>query len=371
MYYCPNCKRKFRQYQRRCPDCNTPCRHNDNNLIFLIIILAALFLGLVILAISITGPKDSENENTNSESSSVLESSSVSDSSAGQASSAGTLPSVPSSSEPIPPTSTPVPPTSVPTPPTDPGPSGIGMYTRAELEAMDRTYSDSGFGAGRAPNHGRPSVPVTEQNKYSKYDAHFIGADTNVTYLTFDCGYEYYAKDENGNKYPVTGKILDVLKEKGVKAVFFVTMDYVESEPALVRRMIDEGHTVGNHSNNHPVMPKQTIDKMEYEVMSLHNYVLEKFGYKMTLFRPPTGAYSIQSLAVLQNLGYKTLLWSFQHYDFDPEKQPFDTAYKTITNNAHNGCIFLLHAVSEANAAVLGDVIDYLRSNNYRIELFS
>ena len=134
-------------------------------------------------------------------------------------------------------------------------------------------------------------------------------------------------------------KILDVLKEKGVKAVFFITMDYVKAEPGLVRRMIDEGHAVGNHTNKHPVMPAQTIDRMEYEVMSLHDYVLENFGYKMTLFRPPTGAYSIQSLAVLQNLGYKTLLWSFQHYDYDTANQPSEkTAYNVITQNSHNGC---------------------------------
>lgn len=368
MYYCPNCKRKFRQYQRRCPDCNTPCRHNDNPLIVLIVFLAVLFLGLIIFALVITGPQNSEEQNPTPGSSSQLLSSSVPDSSGTQDSSAATVPSS------VPPTTLPVPPTSVPTQPTNPGSSGIGLYTRAELEAMDKTYATGGFGAGRAPNHGRPSVPVTEQSKYADYDAYFIGADTKVTYLTFDCGYEYYATDSTtGQKYAVTARILDVLKEKGVKAVFFVTMDYVESEPNLVRRMIDEGHAVGNHTNNHPVMPAQTIEKMEYEVMSLHNYVLEKFGYKMTLFRPPTGAYSIQSLAVLQNLGYKTVLWSFQHYDYDtaPGKQPFNTAYATITNNTHNGCIYLLHAVSEANAAVLGDVIDYLRTNGYSIPLFS
>lgn len=237
---------------------------------------------------------------------------------------------------------------------------------------MDKTYNTGGFGAGRGQNHSRPSAPVTEQQKYSQYDAYFIAEDTNVVYLTFDCGYEHYATNANGQKYPVTGKILDVLKEKGIKAVFFVTMDYVEMEPVLVQRMIDEGHVIGNHSNNHPVMPSLTIEKMEYEVMSLHDYVLEHFGYKMTLFRPPTGAYSVQSLAVLKNLGYKTVLWSFQHYDYDTNDQPSNTtAYNTITKNAHNGAIFLLHAISEANAAVLGDVIDYLHTEGYTINLFS
>ena len=105
-----------------------------------------------------------------------------------------------------------------------------------------------------------------------------------VIYLTFDCGYEYTATDDNGQQYRVTERILDVLKEKNVKAVFFVTMYYCKMNPDLVQRMIDEGHAVGNHTNNHPVMPAQTIDKMVYEVTSLETYVKENFGgYQMTL----------------------------------------------------------------------------------------
>lgn len=366
MYYCPNCKKKFRQYRRRCPICNGPCYRKDNRTILLIVTVGVLFLlliGLIILLGSTTDTSQDE-----SASSSIL--SSAADSSGTSPSSSVPASSGTQDSSGTPPSSS-IPASSVPE---SSGPlvSGIGMYTRAELEAMDPTYNEGGFGAGRAQNHARPYTPVSEQSKYVQYDAYFIGEDTKNAYLTFDCGYEYYATDANGQKYPVTGKILDVLKEKDVKAVFFITMDYAEMEPELVQRMIDEGHVVGNHSNNHPVMPKQTIDKMEYEVMSLHDYVLTNFGYKMHLFRPPTGAYSVQSLAVVQNLGYKSVLWSFQHYDYDTEDQPSEkTAYNTITQNAHNGVIYLLHAISEANAAVLGDVIDYLRTEGYSIQLFS
>ena len=373
MYYCPNCKKKFRQYRRRCPDCGGPCHRKDNRAILLIVGVGVLFLILVGLIILLCNPGGSNEQSNDGSTSSFLSSitSSTPASSGTQESSAPPASSIPPTSS-IPPETSVPPVTTAPPATSGSTSSGIGLYTRAELEAMDTTYNKGGFGAGRGSNHSRPYTPVSEQQKYAQYDAHFIGADTNTAYLTFDCGYEYYATDNNGQKYPVTGKILDVLKEKNVKAVFFITMDYAEMEPALVRRMIDEGHTVGNHSNNHPVMPAQTIDKMEYEVMSLHDYVLENFGYKMNLFRPPTGAYSVQSLAVLQNLGYKTVLWSFQHYDYDTNDQPsLDTAYKTIANNSHHGVIYLLHAISEANAAVLGDVIDNLRTEGYNIELFS
>lgn len=373
MYYCPNCKKKFRQYRRRCPICGGPCRHNDNRAIMLIATVGVLFLlliGLIILMGSI-GSVNIETSESSSLLSSAPESSGTEGSSVPPESSAPPASSVPPASSNPPASSTP--PASSNPPATSPVVSGLGIYTRAELEAMDTTYNEGGFGAGRAPDHQRPSYVVAEQKKYEQYGGLFIAPDDNTVYLTFDCGYEYYATDENGDKYPVTGKILDVLKEKNAKAVFFVTMDYVNMSPDIVQRMVDEGHVLGNHTVYHPVMPSKSIDRMEREVMNLHNHILEKYGYKMTLFRPPTGAYSVQSLAVVQNLGYKSVLWSFQYYDYDTAKQPSDTtAYETIVKNSHNGAIFLLHAVSEANANVLGDVIDTLRNEqNYNIGILS
>ena len=279
----------------------------------------------------------------------------------------------------VPPTT--VPPTTAPpettAPPATNPPSNGGemigsLYTRGELEAMDKTYNSGGYGAGNTSNGVRPGGPVYDQDKYSQYGGNFVGADEKKIYLTFDCGYEYTATDDNGQQYRVTERILDVLKEKNVKAVFFVTMYYCKMNPDLVQRMIDEGHAVGNHTNNHPVMPAQTIDKMVYEVTSLETYVKENFGgYQMTLFRPPTGAFSVQSLSVLKTLGYKTVLWSFQYYDYDTTQQmDHDQALQRVVNSHHNGAIYLLHAVSTTNAAILGDAIDQFRSLGYELDLF-
>ncbi len=227
-----------------------------------------------------------------------------------------------------------------------------------------------GYGSGRTSGGKRAPYAVAAQNGYGQYGAKFIGEDEKVIYLTFDCGYEYTAVDENGNSYRVTEKILDVLKEKNVKAVFFITLRYAQRNPEIVQRMINEGHVVGNHSANHPVMPDISIDLMVEEVMSLHNYVKDHFGYEMTLFRPPTGAYSVQSLCAVQNLGYQNIFWSFAHLDYDPEAQPsLDSAYNLITKSHHNGAIYLLHAISTANAAVLGDVIDFFRTEGYALNL--
>ena len=252
------------------------------------------------------------------------------------------------------------------TPPSSNGDEMIGtLYTRAQLESLSNT--SIGYGSGtQVDSENRPTNAVNMQSKYGKYDAYFIAPETNNVYLTFDLGYEYNN---------LTAKILDVLKEKQVKAVFFVTRSYCQNKwhdnTALVRRIIDEGHILANHSVNHPVMPTLTIDKMKSEIMELHNYIKEKFGYEMTLFRPPTGAFSERSLAVAQSLGYKTVNWSFAYYDYDTANQPDQTyAYNLIVNSAHKGAIYLLHGVSETNAAVLGDVIDTLKKD-YNIAVFS
>lgn len=372
MFHCTKCKATYRKLPRKCPKCGGHCVYMPNHntvLIIAIAVLAVILAGLLIYSFTLSNPNDNPNPPASSSSIPGSSSASVPSSSATQPTPPTTIPTQPSSA--------PTQPSTVPTTPTVPpttGPSvGIGMYTMEELEAMDKTYNPNGFGAGRAPNHQRPSYVVSEQAKYEQYGGLFIGPDDKNVYLTFDCGYEYYAKDENGKEYAVTAKILDVLKEKNAKAVFFITMDYVNMSPDLVRRMIDEGHVVGNHTVYHPVMPSKSIDRMQREVMNLHNHILENYGYKMTLFRPPTGAYSIQSLAVVQNLGYKSVLWSFQYADYFTDNQPStSSAFKLITENSHNGCIFLLHAVSETNAAVLGDVIDNLRNDQgYTIGLLS
>ncbi len=235
------------------------------------------------------------------------------------------------------------------------------VYTRTQLEAMDNTLQ--GYGCGRTGTTTRPGGAVSAQKAYGKYDATYIAPDNPTIYLTFDCGYEFNN---------LTANILDTLKAKNVKAVFFVTLSYCKKNPQLVRRMIDEGHVVGNHSANHYSMPTISIDKMVHEIMVLHNYVSEKFGYEMTLFRPPKGEYSVRSLALTQSLGYESVFWSYAYQDWDTNAQPdVQSAFQLTTGCAHNGGIFLLHAVSATNAAMLGDLIDNLQGRGYSLQLYA
>jgi len=347
----------------------------------LITILAVFLMFLIGVAVRVTRgdiPMDSSGEsNTSAQHSGFAESTVPSDPQADATNptqSEGTVPSAPTETEVTEPSAQPSEPTPTEPLPTQTQPTLSGdyigtLYTRDQLMAMSNEKFS--YGPGPASKNQRAIYAVSAQKKYAQYGANFIGPDNNCIYLTFDCGYEYTATDASGSKYRVTEKILDVLKEKNAKGVFFITMHYAKSQPDLVQRMIDEGHVIGNHTNNHPVMPDISIDKMVEEVMSLHNYVLDNFGYKMTLFRPPTGAYSIRSLAVVQSLGYKNVHWSFAYADWTTDNQPdVASSLQKVKDSAHNGAIYLLHAVSTTNASLLGDAIDFFRSEGYQLRLF-
>lgn len=231
-----------------------------------------------------------------------------------------------------------------------------------DLSGLDKLENEKkGWGQGvQVDSKNRPVSCDVYQKKYGQYGSVFIMPDSEKTmYLTFDEGYE--------NGY--TAKILDTLKEKKCSAVFFVTMPYVKQNPDLVRRMIDEGHIVGNHSVNHKSMPTLSTKDAAQEIIGLHNYVLETFGYKMTLFRPPMGEWSTRTLELANRLGYKSILWSYAYLDYDTKNQMgLDKAFPKVTKAAHNGAVYLLHAVSKDNAEMLGDVIDTFRAEGYTLK---
>lgn len=191
-----------------------------------------------------------------------------------------------------------------------------------------------------------------------KYDAYYLGETQKKTiYLTFDEGYE--------NGY--SEKILNVLKEYDVKAAFFVTKSYIRDNPELIKRMVAEGHIVGNHSVTHPDMTKLTAEQIATEINDCSAYFKEVTGQEMPhFFRPPEGVYSIHSLEQTQALGYKTIFWSFAYGDWDVNNQPGkEAAYNMVMENYHNGSIMLLHAVSQSNTEALPDIINSLREKGY------
>lgn len=234
----------------------------------------------------------------------------------------------------------------------------IGTVT-VNAAALDNTCK--GYGQGRdVDESNRPAGAVMFNDEFSEYGAYAILEGDKKIVLTFDQGYE------NGYTKP----ILDTLKDKDVKAVFFVTGDYAARNRELVQRMIDEGHVIGNHGMKHASLPKLSCEGIRQEVMSLHDYVCDKFGYEMKYFRPPCGEYSEQALAEVQKLGYRTLLWSFAYKDWETNCQPdCGEAFDRVTEAAHGGAVYLLHSVSSTNAEILPRVIDCLRERGYEFAL--
>lgn len=232
------------------------------------------------------------------------------------------------------------------------------------VEALDNTGQGWGMGPTR-DELNRPVDALSYQEKYAGYSVDFIKpTEEKVIYLTFDEGYEY----------GMTAQILDTLKEKNAPAVFFVTKPYAESSPELVRRMIDEGHVVGNHTVHHPSsgMPSLSITDQTNEIMETDAYLKENFGYSMSLFRYPTGQFSEQSLAVVNNCNYRSVFWSFAYKDWDVNNQPDETeSLNLLLQKVHPGAIYLLHAESQTNTNILGSFIDAVRAQGYTIGVYT
>lgn len=238
----------------------------------------------------------------------------------------------------------------------------VATAEQREVDLSALSNQKLGWGQGIHCNEKNQPLSCLEYNrKYGEHAAVFLNEGNGIA-LTFDEGYE--------NGY--TASILDTLKEKKVKAVFFVTYDYVHRNPELVERMIREGHVVGNHTWSHPSMPDKSAQDAVSEITKLHDYVQSHFQYTMTLFRPPMGEFSERTLEIAKRQGYKSIFWSFAYKDYDVNAQPEPAkAMERIVSAAHPGAIYLLHAVSETNSAILGDVIDALRQQGYSFILLT
>ena len=214
-----------------------------------------------------------------------------------------------------------------------------------------------GWGIKRNNNHEQPDVGKENRNILEESKGICLGNSEDKTiYLTFDEGYEA----------GYTSRILDILKENDVKATFFLTAHYVNTQEELVQRMIDEGHIIGNHTVNHKSMPDLSEEEIKKEVMDLHQVIYEKFNYEMKYIRPPKGEFSQRTLQLTNSLGYTTVMWSFAYEDWNEDKQPDEEKSKQkILDNLHNGEIMLLHGNSKTNIDILDSVIKEAKNMGY------
>ena len=190
------------------------------------------------------------------------------------------------------------------------------------------------------------------------HQAIFLGnTDKKVLYLTFDNGYE------NGN----TGQILDVLKEKHVPAIFFVTGHFVKEQPDLVKRMANEGHLIGNHSWSHPDMTRISDEQIRQELEKVRIEVAKLTQQQtMSYVRPPRGIFNNRVLGESRKHGYTNVFWSIAYRDWETNRQQgWNYAYTNVIGQLHPGAVILLHTVSRDNTLALDKIIDEARARGY------
>ena len=198
---------------------------------------------------------------------------------------------------------------------------------------------------------GKPPVANATFEELAKYNAYYAeNTEEKRIYLTFDCGYE------NGN----TPAILEALKKHQTPATFFVVGNYLETSPELVKQMVAEGHTVGNHTFHHPEMSKiSDAASFEKELKDVETLYQKITGEELTRFyRPPQGKYNTQNLQMAGDLGYKTFFWSLAYVDWIQDQQPTkEAAFDKLLKRIHPGAVVLLHSTSSTNAQILDELL--------------
>ena len=220
--------------------------------------------------------------------------------------------------------------------------------------------SDEGNWGLSFQQEGKPPVANASTDYLSQFNAHYAqDTEEKVLYLTFDAGYE------NGN----TEAILDALKKHRAPATFFLVGNYLETSPELVKRMLAEGHNVGNHTYHHPDMSKiSTKESFQKELSDLETLYKQITGQPMKqYYRPPQGKYSESNLAMANEMGYHTFFWSLAYVDWYEDKQPTkEEAFKKLLGRIHPGAIVLLHSTSKTNGEILDELLTKWEEMGYQ-----
>ena len=234
-----------------------------------------------------------------------------------------------------------------------------GVLILALAAAMvPRAEPVMGWGLSFQTAHQPPAAPMTAQRLRELGGAYLDEDGGKVIYLTFDAGYE------NG----FTDEILDVLEELEVPAAFFVTGDYLQRNADRIRRMVREGHIVGNHTHSHPDMTKLDGEQIRAELQQVEEQYFGITGQTMPkYYRPPQGVYDEASLRRVQELGYQTVFWSLAYADWDNDQQPEpEAALEKLNSRIHDGAVVLLHATSKTNAEILENLLNGWMEQGYR-----
>ena len=226
----------------------------------------------------------------------------------------------------------------------------VTSFVTASHSDQIHSSAEGNWGLG-FQEEGQPPVGNATVDELAQYNAFYLGdTDQKRIYLTFDAGYE------NGNTEP----ILDALKKHKAPAAFFVVGNFISENPDLIRRMVEEGHTVANHTSTHPDMSRiSTLEAFRGELEGVENCYKEITGKEMTKFyRPPQGKYNVENLKMAKELGYHTFFWSLAYVDWYQDDQPTkEEAFDKLLGRIHPGAVVLLHSTSSTNGEIMDELL--------------
>ena len=236
---------------------------------------------------------------------------------------------------------------------------GILTGTLSPTKETSASVQSASWGLSFQEEGKRPAGNATIDD-LKQYNAYYASdTDEKILYLTFDAGYE------NGN----TPAILEALKKHQAPAVFFAVGNFIKDNPDLIKRMITEGHIVGNHTMTHPDMSQiSSMESFQKELEGVEELYTSVTGDPMTKFyRPPRGVYSTENLSMAKELGYSTFFWSLAYVDWIQEQQPSkEEAFQKLIPRIHPGAIVLLHNTSSTNAAILDELLTRWEEMGYQ-----
>ena len=236
---------------------------------------------------------------------------------------------------------------------------GILTGTLSPTKETSASVQSASWGLSFQEEGKRPAGNATIDD-LKQYNAYYASdTDEKILYLTFDAGYE------NGN----TPAILEALKKHQAPAVFFAVGNFIKDNPDLIKRMITEGHIVGNHTMTHPDMSQiSSMESFQKELEGVEELYTSVTGEPMTKFyRPPRGVYSTENLSMAKELGYSTFFWSLAYVDWIQDQQPSkEEAFQKLIPRIHPGAIVLLHNTSSTNAAILDELLTRWEEMGYQ-----
>ena len=235
----------------------------------------------------------------------------------------------------------------------------VNTLYKDEYETIDNNMT--GWYTSNRQDGSRPRE--SEIKKYKDQNVYFLGPDKKVIYLTFD---------EGGNKTYVK-EIVDILNKHNIDATFFFSRNYISNNPDLMKKIINSGHSIGNHTVNHLSMPslatKDKFDSYYSELKETEIAFMQATGKPMEkLFRYPMGEYSNRTMNIMKSMGYKSIFWSVAYKDWDADYNK-EYSLNNMKKQLHNGAIYLIHPKCKGNYEALEDFINYATDLGYKFDL--